>query len=76
MFAGDIFAPSKMAQHFKGKQMIAPFNACKVDVAMIGNHDLDFGMVQMQKLIEKCTTKEFAPVGVESDVGDVIGKQV
>jgi 2',3'-cyclic-nucleotide 2'-phosphodiesterase (5'-nucleotidase family) len=47
VFAGDLFAPSKMAQHFKGAQMIAPFNACKVDVAMIGNHDLDFGVVQM-----------------------------
>jgi len=25
--------------------MVYPFNKCKVDVAMIGNHDLDFGVL-------------------------------
>lgn len=33
--------------------MVDVFRACKVDVACLGNHDLDFGVAQMEKLIEK-----------------------
>ena len=36
--------------------MVAPFNACKVDVSMPGNHEFDFGAVQMRKVVSKMTT--------------------
>ena len=35
--------------------MVYPFNRCEVDVAMIGNHDLDFGVLQMEDLISLTT---------------------
>jgi 2',3'-cyclic-nucleotide 2'-phosphodiesterase (5'-nucleotidase family) len=41
--------------------MISPFNACKCDVAMAGNHDLDFGVVKMSTCIAQMTTEEFHP---------------
>jgi 2',3'-cyclic-nucleotide 2'-phosphodiesterase (5'-nucleotidase family) len=45
VFCGDLLSPSMMGAHYRGTQMIGPFNACKVDVAMVGNHDLDFGIL-------------------------------
>ena len=33
--------------------MIYPFNRCEVDIAMIGNHDLDFGVLQMEDLLSQ-----------------------
>ena len=47
--------------------MVAPFNACKVDVAMPGNHDFDFGAVQMRKVIANMTTNEFRPEGIRDE---------
>ena len=51
--------------------MIAPYNACKADVAVVGNHDLDFGITQMAKCFAKTTTAEFKPIGVEDDLEEV-----
>ena len=33
--------------------MVDVFNACNVDVSCLGNHDLDFGVAQMERLIKK-----------------------
>ena len=33
--------------------MVVPFNRMEVDVACIGNHDLDFGINQMMKCLDK-----------------------
>lgn len=33
--------------------MVTSFNRCGVDVACIGNHDLDFGIEQMDKVLRK-----------------------
>ena len=41
--------------------MVGPFNCCKVDVAMLGNHDLDFGVRQMRACIANTITGEFIP---------------
>jgi 2',3'-cyclic-nucleotide 2'-phosphodiesterase (5'-nucleotidase family) len=40
-----------MATHYEGMQMTAPYNHLKVDVAMVGNHDFDFGCARMRKAI-------------------------
>lgn len=34
------------------------FNACNVDVACIGNHDLDFGIEQMDKQLKRTIERE------------------
>ena len=38
---------------FEGEQMVPSFNKCNVEVACIGNHDLDFGIEQMDKVLKQ-----------------------
>ena len=40
---------------YKGHQTVYPFKRCNVDVAMIGNHDLDWGVENMMDVINKTT---------------------
>lgn len=49
LFSGDLLSPSLISTMFEGEQMMPSFNACSVDVACIGNHDLDFGIAAMDK---------------------------
>ncbi|MDJ0896098.1 MAG: 5'-nucleotidase C-terminal domain-containing protein [Alphaproteobacteria bacterium] len=42
-FGGDTISPSLMSGIDQGAHMIALFNAMKVDVAVAGNHEFDFG---------------------------------
>lgn len=43
LFAGDTISPSVASRTFKGKQMIAAWNALPIDYATFGNHEFDFG---------------------------------
>ena len=54
-FSGDLLGPSLISTMFEGEQMVPSFNECKVDVACIGNHDLDFGIDQMDKCLAQTT---------------------
>lgn len=54
LFSGDIFSPCKLGQTMKGKQMIPFLDRFKVDVACVGNHDLDYGIDRFIQLKEKC----------------------
>ena len=38
---------------FEGEQMVLPFNRMLVDVACIGNHDLDYGIDSMMKVLNQ-----------------------
>ncbi|MGB0126131.1 MAG: metallophosphoesterase, partial [Rhodocyclaceae bacterium] len=40
---GDTLSPSVASNTFRGAQMIAVWNALKLDVAVLGNHEFDFG---------------------------------
>lgn len=40
---GDLLSPSVMSGLLKGEQMIELFNALKIDAAVLGNHEFDFG---------------------------------
>ena len=60
-FGGDLLSPSMMATKYEGRQMVSVFNRCNVDVAMPGNHDYDFGILQLRKCVAKMTTKENWP---------------
>lgn len=53
LFSGDLFSPSRHSTIFRGEQLIGPINRCDVDVACLGNHDLDFGIEQAQRLIDE-----------------------
>jgi 5'-nucleotidase len=55
LFGGDCFNPSIMSNITKGEQMPPVLNACGVQAAVVGNHDLDFGRARMAELIRKCS---------------------
>ncbi|SLM39240.1 5- [Lasallia pustulata] len=54
IFSGDAFNPSLESAVTKGSHMIPVLNAAGVDVACVGNHDLDFGVPQFQHLRDQC----------------------
>jgi 5'-nucleotidase len=43
LLAGDTIAPSVASNIFKGQQMIAVWNKIGLDLAVLGNHEFDFG---------------------------------
>jgi 5'-nucleotidase len=49
--------PASVADSFQqpGSHMVPLLNATGVDVACLGNHDLDFGMEQFEMLSKRCT---------------------
>ena len=51
-------SPSLISTQFEGEQMVLPFNKMQVDVACVGNHDLDFGINQMMKCLNQTMTGE------------------
>ncbi len=51
VLAGDTLSPSVASQLFKGQQMIAAWNALKLDYATFGNHEFDFGPFEFMKRI-------------------------
>jgi 5'-nucleotidase len=43
VLGGDTLAPSVASNIFRGRQMIAVWNATGLDLAVLGNHEFDFG---------------------------------
>ncbi|KAL7533326.1 hypothetical protein ACHAXR_005170 [Thalassiosira sp. AJA248-18] len=54
VFSGDAFSPSIMSTILRGKQMVPALNAIGIDVACLGNHDLDFGIQEFRELKDDC----------------------
>ena len=53
VFGGDTLSPSVASNTFRGEQMIAAWNALKLDLAVPGNHEFDYGPeVFRQRLAE------------------------
>ena len=52
LFSGDVFSPSLLSTEYKGVNMVKPLNSFKIDVACLGNHDLDYSLEQLTKLKE------------------------
>ena len=44
LFSGDALSPSIMSSIFQGKQLIDVFNQLGLDYAVVGNHEMDFGL--------------------------------
>ena len=53
LFAGDMFGPSLISTVFEGQQLVEPFNQMKVDAAVIGNHELDFGITRLEEIVKQ-----------------------
>ena len=52
-FAGDALNPSMCSTFFKGRQMVPILNGLDVKVATVGNHDLDFGVENLQWVMKE-----------------------
>ncbi|KIY73873.1 Metallo-dependent phosphatase [Cylindrobasidium torrendii FP15055 ss-10] len=52
VFSGDLFSPSTESSITRGKHMPSIINGLGVDVGCVGNHEFDFGVPQLQKLIK------------------------
>jgi 5'-nucleotidase len=53
LFSGDAFAPSLLSTEFDGENMIKPLNAFGIDLACLGNHDLDYELEHVRNLIDQ-----------------------
>jgi 5'-nucleotidase len=60
LLAGDTISPSVASTIFKGKQMIAAWNATGLDYACLGNHEFDFGN---DVLVERMRESKFVWLG-------------
>ncbi|XP_072024736.1 uncharacterized protein [Amphiura filiformis] len=47
-FSGDALNPSIMSSVTRGQQMLPVLNAMKINTAVFGNHDFDFGVDELQ----------------------------
>ena len=52
-FSGDAFSPALLSTEFKGENMIKPLNCFKIDLACLGNHDLDYHIDHVIELKNK-----------------------
>ncbi|MFN8580968.1 MAG: 5'-nucleotidase C-terminal domain-containing protein [Gemmatimonadaceae bacterium] len=46
--AGDVLAPSLLTKWYGGAQMVQAFNAARLDVATLGNHEFDISQSQLE----------------------------
>ena len=53
LFSGDLMGPSLLSSMYEGEQMANAIKYCGVEVACIGNHELDFDIPQMNKVLEQ-----------------------
>ncbi|EJC99583.1 Metallo-dependent phosphatase [Fomitiporia mediterranea MF3/22] len=52
LFSGDLFAPSVESSITRGSHMVPVINELAPDVAVVGNHEFDFGYPQLTKLLD------------------------
>merc|ERR1712159_167444 len=50
-FSGDIMNPSVLSICDKGMHMATVLNRCAIDCACLGNHEFDFGEVELKKFV-------------------------
>jgi 5'-nucleotidase len=71
VLAGDFLSPSVLSKYYGGQQMVASFNAAKLDYATFGNHEFDLGLDTLVARIEaskfkwissNCTLADGTPV--------------
>ena len=56
VLAGDVLSPSVLSKYYSGLQMIAGFNAAKLDYATLGNHDFD---IEIDTLVARIEASKF-----------------
>ncbi len=59
-FGGDLLSPSVLSYLTKGQEMVALSNALGIDLAVLGNHEFDFGPAVLEKRIAESRFKWLA----------------
>ena len=54
--AGDVLSPSLLTKYYGGRQMVASFNAAKLDYATLGNHEFD---LELDSLVARIEASKF-----------------
>ena len=53
LFSGDAFSPSLESQTTQGGHMVDALNKLAVDAAVLGNHEFDFGLENLEEQVER-----------------------
>ncbi len=69
LLAGDTISPSVASNIFKGRQMIAAWNAAGLDYATLGNHEFDFGDAVLLERIKESRFTWLAANVIDKNTG-------
>ncbi|HEX8846450.1 MAG TPA: bifunctional UDP-sugar hydrolase/5'-nucleotidase [Pyrinomonadaceae bacterium] len=69
LLAGDTIAPSVASNIFKGQQMITVWNMIGLDLAVLGNHEFDFGPEILRARIKESKFKWLATNVIDKKTG-------
>ena len=53
LFSGDAFSPALLSSEFDGENMVKPLQSLGIDLACLGNHDLDYNLPRVKELTAK-----------------------
>jgi 5'-nucleotidase len=70
---GDTLSPSVASNFFKGKQMIATWNATGLDLAVYGNHEFDFGPEVLAQRVKESRFTWLSTNAVDARTGEPFG---
>lgn len=73
LFSGDAFNPSMLSTFTQGEQMVPVLNSVGTHVAVFGNHDFDFGLEALAKLVEKCNFPWLMSNVIDNETGRPLG---
>jgi 5'-nucleotidase len=73
VLAGDFLSPSVASSVFKGEQMIAALNAAGLDLATLGNHELDFGDDVLIQRMREARFEWIVSNVIDTNTGQPIG---
>ncbi|KAM7283544.1 putative 5' nucleotidase [Ixodes scapularis] len=72
LFSGDVLAPSFMSTFTKGEQMVPVLNCCRVDCAVYGNHDFDFGVDNLTEFAKQTKFPWLMSNVVDNETGKLL----
>eukprot|EP00659_Diplonema_papillatum_P019590 gene19590-30178_t len=67
LFSGDFVGPSLMSVITKGKQMVDALNFIRTHYGVFGNHEFDFGLRNLEKVIHGYTQGDYIFAGSNTE---------
>eukprot|EP00930_Biecheleria_cincta_P053304 TRINITY_DN3872_c0_g3_i1.p1 TRINITY_DN3872_c0_g3~~TRINITY_DN3872_c0_g3_i1.p1 ORF type:complete len:1558 (+),score=276.45 TRINITY_DN3872_c0_g3_i1:65-4738(+) len=74
VFGGDAFNPSMVSSVTKGAHMVPVLNNIGVDVAVVGNHDFDHGLAELEDMTAKTDFPWLCSNCKDKATGNPLGK--